>query len=122
MKKYEFEMDEADILKEYREAKSPSKQIKILAEQNLVPPKVMREFIVSRLGKKAKVSEKKSKVVFWTPERIESLRRMAASGMYDKDIAERLGVSLCSVKGTRYEHGIPCGRYDARNRGKEKRV
>ena len=121
MLKIRFEMSEADILKEYREAKYPAKQIKILAEQNLVPPKVMREFIVSRLGKKAKVSEKKSRVVFWTAERIESLRKMAASGMYDKDIAERLGVSLCSVKVTRHEHGIPCGRYDARNR-KSKRA
>ena len=43
---YKFYMSEGDIIKSYREAKFPETQVTVLAELNLVPVKVMREFLL----------------------------------------------------------------------------
>lgn len=113
-----FVMSEADILKEYREAKFPREQIKILAEQNLVTPKVMRDFIVSRLGEAPKLrsSPKRPGCFRWTKENIEAVRNMAAQRMSDSEIAGRMGVSTASVRQLRYAQGIPIGKYEERKR------
>ena len=118
MNSYVFEMEEADILKEYREAKFPAKQIKILAEQNLVPPKVMREVIVSRLGDEAKLRTMpvRKGCYCWTEESIEDVRKLAGMKMSDSEIGECLGVSAVSVRNIRYAHGIPIGKYVERKR------
>lgn len=111
-----FKMDDADILKEYREAKSPSKQIKILAEQNLVSTKVMKQFIFSKLGTIPKAPVKKSRTVFWTANNVEAVRSMVAQSMSDSEIAEQLGVSASGVRQLRYAHGIPIGKYEKNKR------
>ena len=116
--KYEFIMAEADILKEYREAKDPRAQIKILADQNLVPAKVMREFIISKTGQAPafRTTKRLPGCFRWTKENVDTVRRLAAQKKTDSDIAERIGVSVSSVRNARYAYGIPIGKYEERKR------
>lgn len=118
MSSYTFIMAEGDILKEYREAKSPRAQIKILAEQNLVPPKVMREFIISALGDAPAcfVTRRRKGCLCWTDENIEKIKEMVQKKMTDSEIAERMETSVGSVKSLRYAYGIPIGRREKRKR------
>lgn len=113
-----FEMDDADILKEYREAKFPREQIKILAEQNLVAPKVMREFIMEKLGSAPELrsSPKRPGCFRWTDDNIEKVRELAGKRMSDSEIAEQMGVSVSSVRQLRYAQGIPIGKHIKRKR------
>lgn len=115
---YTFVMAEADILKEYREAKDPRAQIRILAEQNLVSPKVMRDFIVSKLGKAPKLRSmpKRPGCFRWTKENVDAVRRLTAQKKTDSEIAEWIGVSVSSVRNVRYAYGIPIGKYEERKR------
>ena len=113
-------MSEADILKEYREAKYPVKQIKILAEQNLVEEKVMREFIFSMIGRDRAKPKGRSKAKLWTQENVEAVKKMVAARMCDADIARELGLRVETVKNLRYAYGIPVGRYDMRKRTRGK--
>lgn len=118
LKSVKFVMSEADILKEYREAKFPREQIKILADQNLVKPKVMRDFIVSKLGNapEFRSSPKRPGCFRWTKENVETVRNMAAQKMSDTEIGKCLGVSTGSVRQLRYANGIPIGKYEERKR------
>ena len=106
-----FVMSEEDILREYREAKFPREQIKILADQNLVSAKVMREFIILRLGGAPALRTCKRKNGFrWTPERVEAVRKMAARKMSDSEIGEHMGCTKSSIRQLRYAYGIPIGK------------
>lgn len=113
-----FVMSEGDILKEYREAKFPREQIKILADQNLVTPKVMREFILSKIGEAPafRTTKRLPGCFCWTETNVEAVRRLAAQKKTDSEIAERIGVSVSSVRNARYAYGIPIGKYEERKR------
>ena len=61
MDTYKFYMSEGDIIKSYREAKFPETQVTVLAELNLVPVKVMREFLLKFFDDVPKTSSGRKK-------------------------------------------------------------
>jgi hypothetical protein len=58
---YKFYMSEEDIKKSYREARFPETQVTVLAELNLVPVKVMREFLLKFFDDVPKTSSGRKK-------------------------------------------------------------
>lgn len=114
-------MSRADIFKEYREAKDPGAQVKILAELNDVPVSVIKGVLEVFLGH-APASPVRVRTgreaKLWTPENAEAIKELAGKGMVDDEIGRKLSLSVCTVKNIRYAYGIPIGRHG--NAGKRR--
>lgn len=87
-------MTEGEIIADYRQAKDPEAQIKILADLNCTSEDVIREIVglppSKQRGGKAKREEQSNRI-----------RELYNQGFTDKEISEKLGVSASTVAGWR---------------------
>lgn len=91
-----FIMDEGLILREYNQAKDKNEQVKILAELNDCTPDDIIEFLKEN-GAISGIKAKRQNAVKWTPELDAEVSRLAAEGLKQKEIAERLGISAQAI-------------------------
>lgn len=98
-------MSEADICREYRQAKNKNAQVQVLADLNGTNKKIILD-ILQRGGEfEAKPSEPKTKAPkktvaikgFWTPELTNDMLRMRDEGLSYEEIGEKLGVNKRAI-------------------------
>ena len=89
-------MSPADIFKEYREAKDPKEQIKILADENICGAREIIDVLIS-FGVNIK-QRKKIKPSVWTEEQIKKVEDMYLSGVKDSEIAKEFNTSVINLR------------------------
>lgn len=87
-------MSDADIQKEYREAKNPELQLQILAQQNLTTVEHIRSIVDADTRPPLAVKRKHGK---FQPEEMRLLERMWADGVSIESIAKTLHRSRASL-------------------------
>lgn len=90
----QFYMSDWEIIDTYRKAKHPKEQIKILADMNLVDPKVIKNFLES---KGELVVTKNEARHIWTRELEDKLLEMRKAGTPYLEIAKAFGVTESSI-------------------------
>lgn len=100
-------MTEGEIIASVRQAKSPKKQIRVLAELNAVSTEEIKE-IVEENDKKTNPAKKKKPHPMrpWTKAEEAELRAMVGAKTRLKEIAARLGRSVGSINGKIDDLGI----------------
>lgn len=92
-------MSKGEIASDYRMAKDPAKQIKILAELNGVTRAEIEDVLVEYgLKPKRRPRPPGSRSNAWTAEDIAELRRLHAEGIPREEIADRMQRSYLAIK------------------------
>lgn len=98
-------MSPADIFKEYREAKDPKEQIKILADENVCGAREIIDVLIS-FGVNIK-QRKKIKPSVWTEKQIAEVEKMYLSGVKEGEIAEKFNTSVINLRNcVLYKYGM----------------
>lgn len=98
-------MTPADIFKEYREAKYPKEQIKILADENVCGVREIIDVLIS-FGVNIK-QRKRRKATVWTEEQIKKVEDMYLSGVKDSEIAKEFNTSVINLRQcVLYKYGL----------------
>ena len=88
-------MTAEEICRDYRQAASPSSQIGVLADLNLVTKAEIIEIL--KRGGVTCVKSKKRRTSVWTEEKLKLLDKFLAEGKTQKEIACLLDISPKSV-------------------------
>lgn len=102
-------MSPQDIFKEYREAKDPKAQIKILADQNVCAVRDIIDILIS-FGVEIKQRKKRKPSVGkirWSEELIKQVEQLYFLDVNDREIADMLETSVANVRRVMYENGMP---------------
>ncbi len=108
-----MQMTAEEIRRDYRLAKNPEAQVKVLAEINAVTPKIIWRIIDGQSIEEATARRPpksyyvpKGLVKHWTSEEKARLKEMWREGYLAKEIAAELGRSVDSVLGAAYNYGL----------------
>ncbi len=99
-------MTEGGIITSVRQAKSPKKQIRVLAELNAVSPDEIKKIVGENEKKNPAKKKKPHPMRPWTKAEEAELRAMIEAKLRLKEIAARIGRSEGSINGKIDDLGI----------------
>ena len=97
-------MSDEELLREMRQAKSPTEHIQVLADLNAVPAETMREHLRTLGVELPKV--RRNRAQYDT----QKVRELLAKGATDAEAAEAVGTTASIIRNYRRTHNIPANR------------
>jgi hypothetical protein len=84
-------MTEGQIVSDYRQAKDPEKQIKVLAELNAVKPAVIKDVLIKHGEIRPEKEKEKMATAKWTSDDVSFMLEKKKLGLTAEQIAQKMG-------------------------------